>query len=785
MPRLARLTARGVRANLRTVRPILSPVVWTSIATGVKPSRHGIADFVVAARGTGALVPVTSTLRQVPALWTLLSRQGIDVSVVGWWATWPAETVRGSMVTDRVAFQLFEESTKEDWKSRDPAKSQGKTFPPALFDEIRPLIRVPADVTDEEVAWFLPGGKFPHALTETQRDLLNRFKTVLAAGQTYHAIALDRFRRAEASLKMVYYEGPDTTSHLFMGYRPPLLPGVDRADGDLFGGIVDRYYERQDRLIGEVLDAVGNDATVFLVSDHGFKSDSNRPPYSSPEIEKGNAADWHTPVGVFVAAGPDIRSGIGLDAASVLDVVPTILALYGLPVPRDGDGQPLLEAITPGFLEAHPVAWIDSYGGIRPAGEEAVVASSGDAGVIEKLRSLGYIGEERLTARNNRGVMALDDGDVDTAIADFRRALESGGSGDASGPMLKTNLARAYLQKGDLDRTKSLAAEAMREDPRNKQAELILASAAIQEKDFHAAEAHLRRALAIDPTFVQARSRLGEVLEKRGEDEAALSEFRKVVELAPLSPLDYNHIGNIHRKRGRLDVAMEAYREALRCDAQFIGAYNNLGLCLQEKGRLPEARALYAKALAIRPENPILRNSLGTLYALGGDKARAIAEFERAVQSDPDWPVAQGNLATLLFETGRAAEAKPAFERWVRLEPKSVEARLGLGLADLAATRWEDAIAQFREVLRLEPGNVRAHIALGETLLREGDLEGAQEHLEKAAKLGGNIPRIFNSLGEVYLKRGLKLEAARAFRKSLAIEPKQASVRQRLDETAR
>src|SRR5262245_28350756 len=33
MPNLAALIGRGVRANLRTLRPILSPVIWTSIAT--------------------------------------------------------------------------------------------------------------------------------------------------------------------------------------------------------------------------------------------------------------------------------------------------------------------------------------------------------------------------------------------------------------------------------------------------------------------------------------------------------------------------------------------------------------------------------------------------------------------------------------------------------------------------------------------------------------------------------------------------------------------------------
>ena len=65
MPHLARLIARGARANLRTLQPILSPVIWTSIATGMKPARHGIVDFVVTARDTGQLVPVTSAMRQV------------------------------------------------------------------------------------------------------------------------------------------------------------------------------------------------------------------------------------------------------------------------------------------------------------------------------------------------------------------------------------------------------------------------------------------------------------------------------------------------------------------------------------------------------------------------------------------------------------------------------------------------------------------------------------------------------------------------------------------------
>src|SRR5262249_11094583 len=159
-----------------------------------------------------------------------------------------------------------------------------------------------------------------------------------------HRIALRQFKTG-AHLKMIYYEGPDEASHLFMRYRPPLLAGVDPDDMKLFGGIVEKYYELQDRYIGEIVDAEGPGATIVLVSDHGFKWDPTRPPNSDRRIGKGDAAAWHTPVGVLAMAGPDIRSGGDLGAASVLDITPTALVLFGLPAARDMDGQPLDEAL--------------------------------------------------------------------------------------------------------------------------------------------------------------------------------------------------------------------------------------------------------------------------------------------------------------------------------------------------------------------------------------------------------------------------------------------------------
>ena len=99
LPHLEGIANRGTSADLESPYSV-SPVIWTSIATGQKPEVHGITDFVVPTDHGD--VPISSALRKVPALWNLLTLVGRRVSVLGWYATWPAEAVNGVMVTDHV-----------------------------------------------------------------------------------------------------------------------------------------------------------------------------------------------------------------------------------------------------------------------------------------------------------------------------------------------------------------------------------------------------------------------------------------------------------------------------------------------------------------------------------------------------------------------------------------------------------------------------------------------------------------------------------------------------------
>ena len=98
----------------------------------------------------------------------------------------------------------------------------------------------------------------------------------------------------------------------------------------------------------------------------------------------------HRPLGAFVAAGPGISTSGEVREASVLDIAPTVLALFGEPVGRDMDGLVMREIMDEDFLASHDVSYVDTY----ETGEDspdAPVDSPLDERIREELRALGYI----------------------------------------------------------------------------------------------------------------------------------------------------------------------------------------------------------------------------------------------------------------------------------------------------------------------------------------------------------------------------------------------------------
>ena len=100
MPTLKAAIDAGVRADLRTLEPKLSPLLWTSIATGKTPDKHGILNFLEPKADGSGLQVASSTSRAGKALWNIVSQAGVRTQTVGWYASHPAEPIVGGVVTN-------------------------------------------------------------------------------------------------------------------------------------------------------------------------------------------------------------------------------------------------------------------------------------------------------------------------------------------------------------------------------------------------------------------------------------------------------------------------------------------------------------------------------------------------------------------------------------------------------------------------------------------------------------------------------------------------------------
>jgi len=158
MPNLTRLRERGVSGPIETLNDIaLSPVIWTSVATGKTAAKHGVAWFMVD-QPDGTRVPVRSYNRKTLAIWNILAEHDLAPTVVGWWATFPAENVgRGAIVSDALGFHGFGATAR----GGDDGQ---KTHPSSLFAEVDVLVPPEQQVSTEFVQ------RFVHISAEDYRD---------------------------------------------------------------------------------------------------------------------------------------------------------------------------------------------------------------------------------------------------------------------------------------------------------------------------------------------------------------------------------------------------------------------------------------------------------------------------------------------------------------------------------------------------------------------------------------------------------------------------------------
>jgi predicted AlkP superfamily phosphohydrolase/phosphomutase len=617
MPALDRLVNSGVMGNIGTLVPALSPILWNSIATGKLAHKHGILGFVEPRPDGSGIRPVSSTSRRCKAIWNILSQEGFGSHVVGWFASHPAEPIRGACVSNQ--FCLPPLGPKENW----PWVPQS-VYPERLAQTLAEFRVHPLEIEGAHLQPFIPRGAEIDQSSKPEQQRLDALRKNLAECASVHAIATWLMENEPWEFMAVYYSALDMISHHFMRFHPPRLEGVGEREFETYKEVVTGAYRFHDMMLERLLQLAGPETTVILLSDHGFLSDHLRPGVGTSAFD--DPAAWHRSHGIFCMKGPGVLPDERIYGASLLDIVPTVLAIFGLPVGEDMDGKALIQAFeTPPTIERIPT-WetVPGDAGMHPADvrQDPVAAQQ----ALQQLVDLGY----------------LPPPDADTGKT-VSQVIEC----------LQYHLGLHLLHYGSPVEAAKIFEALFRGHPDEKRYAYPLAEAHFKANNLAQARAILERFLSRDDNAPAMELMLGSLLQAEGNTAAALVHLQNAKKLAPDWPQLHLRLGSAYLAGRQWQEAESAFRKVLELDSDCAEGAYGLSVALMRLDKLEDSVELALRAVGLQHHYPAAHFQLGAVLARLNQPERAAMAFEHGLAMQPGVLAAHRYLARLYYRLGQ------------------------------------------------------------------------------------------------------------------------------------
>jgi hypothetical protein len=282
LPHMADLICRGASGVLHSERPLISPALWTTIYTGQPREKHGVQAF-------DATAPEVRYRR----LWDVAYAHGMICGVCGSLVTWPPYDVGGFMIPDIMARDATtippQVASLQELTLKYPRSGKSR-FGPATYARFAAgLWR--AGVSFQTMLALAGEVLGASLLRRPYRTVY--WRRALLLQQLYTDVFVGLHRAHRPRLATYHYHAVDTLSHRYWpGYAAP-------ENSQDYEKVIPAAYQAADRALGRLMAAAGPDATVLLLSDHGFLTSPEERSWYTARLTR-----WIDALGLKGAATP-------------------------------------------------------------------------------------------------------------------------------------------------------------------------------------------------------------------------------------------------------------------------------------------------------------------------------------------------------------------------------------------------------------------------------------------------------------------------------------------------
>jgi len=577
LPSLRRIVETGASGQLLATQPVVPVAQWISIASGKRPWQHRVCHAIESITRANRAVPVGAARRRALALWEMLAQAGKPSLVVGWPATHGGRIDNAVVVSDRYATPTAGPGIKP-W----PPAAPGTYWPEDIGVRLDRWRMSPEGVKSDIISLCVPEWR---KINQKRDRRLGQLRVFLATDLSHMAAMMALLYGGQWDFAAVRFPALGAISQIFLPYCLPRPTWIPELEFELYQQVIPSVCRMLDQLLGKLVLAAGDNASVMVVSAHGVARRASRP--AKDGVDDSSA--WISPHGIFAACGPGWGSDALVVGATVLDVAPTVLTSFGLPIGDDMEGRVLIE----GFAKVPQMKRVTTWEPTRalvasPEADHAEPSANPPAIALLKRESDWNLAQSYLDAAHCEEALPV----LERLFRGFPERLE-----------LAHAVFQCQLMLGRLAEAAETLEVLLEGLPAGIWTLLARAELCVASKDFREARSLVSEAWRIHPTHPDALRRLGLLLLRLRDWNALADLAQQALKLDDNNALAWLGLAEAQLRKRLAAEAEEAALRAIGLNYYLSQAHFVLARALVAQGKWQQARDTMQTILRLQPSN--------------------------------------------------------------------------------------------------------------------------------------------------------------------------------------